>query len=227
MTKSAPSFRKPPRSKRAQFDRALKRLEAGIAAHAEEIDSTEAIDTAIEGGELLQATNLLKTVQDKFARERERVQQFVSEKLRTGHDPSLARCAEEHAVKRRDLEAALDLLGDVPDHTIRELLNRARTKAQSLKSAAGGGHTLRGESVVNELTNAILSVRVGNLIEGEAMVTFVGVVEENPSSIRASTRSGGAGQQEPESRPRPPCAASCARAATRLRPFSLSSRPRA
>src|SRR5262249_18365189 len=75
--------------KRAQFGRALKRLEAGIAAHPEEIDLyLEAIDTAIEGGELPQATNLLKTVQDKFARERERVQQFVREKLRTVHDPS-------------------------------------------------------------------------------------------------------------------------------------------
>ena len=163
--------------KRAQFDRALKRLEGGIAAHPEEIDLyLEAIDTAIEGGELIQATNLLKTVQDKFARERERVQQFVRDKLRTVHDPSLARCAVEHAVKRRDLEAALDLLTDVPDHTIRELLNRARTKAQTLKSAAAG--PLRGESVVNELTNAILSVRVGNL--KEAMATFVGVVEEKP-----------------------------------------------
>jgi tetratricopeptide (TPR) repeat protein len=165
--------------KRAQFDRALKRLEAGIAAHPEEIDLyLEAIDTAIEGGELLPATNLLKTMQDKFARERDRVQQFVREKLQTVHDPSLARCAVEHAVKRRDLEGALDLLTSVPDHTIRELLNRARTKAQSLKSAAGGGYALRGETVVNEITNAILSVRLGNL--KEAMAAFVTVVEEKP-----------------------------------------------
>jgi len=165
--------------KRAQFDRALKRLEQGIAAFPEELDLyLEAIDTAIEGGELLQATSLLKTVQDKFTKERERVQQFVREKLQTVHDPSLARCAVEHAVKRRDLEAALDLLTDVPDHTIRELLNRARTKAQSLKSASHGGHTLRGETVVNELANAVLSVRLGNL--KEAMATFVKVVEEKP-----------------------------------------------
>jgi tetratricopeptide (TPR) repeat protein len=165
--------------KRAQFDRALKRLEGGIAAHPEEIDLyLEAIDTAIEGGELLQATNHLKTVQHKFAKERERVQQFVREKLRTVHDPSLARCAVEDAVKRRDLEGALELLGDVPDHTIRELLNRARTKAQSLRSAAGGNPALRGENVVNELTNAILSLRFGNL--KDAMATFASVVEEKP-----------------------------------------------
>ncbi len=170
--------------KRAQFGRALKRLEQGIAAHAEELDLyLEAIDTAIEGGELLAATNHLKTVQDKFARERERVQRFVREKLRTVHDPSLARCAVEHAVKRRELEAALELLADVPDHTIRELLNRARTKAQSLKSAAGSGYALRGENVVNELTNAILSVRLGNI--KEAMATFVALVEEKPVEHKA------------------------------------------
>jgi tetratricopeptide (TPR) repeat protein len=165
--------------KRAQFGRAQKRLEQGIAAHPEELDLyLEAIDTAIEGGELLAATNHLKTVQEKFARERERVQQFVREKLRTVHDPSLARCAVEHAVKRRDLEVALELLADVPDHTIRELLNRARAKAQSLKSAAGSGYALRGENVVNELTNAILSIRLGNL--KEAMAAFVTLVEEKP-----------------------------------------------
>jgi tetratricopeptide (TPR) repeat protein len=165
--------------KRAQFERALKRLEGGIAAHPDEIDLyLEAIDTAIEGGELLQAANLLRTVQDKFTKERERVQQFVREKLQTVHDPSLARCAVEHAVKRRELEAALDLLADVPDHTIRELLNRARTKAQSLKSATGGGQALRGETVVNELSNAILSLRLGNI--KEAMASFTGIVEEKP-----------------------------------------------
>lgn len=170
--------------KRAQFDRALKRLEQGIAAHPDVLDLyLEAIDTAIEGGELLAATNHLKTVQDKFSKERERVQQFVREKLRTVHDPSLARCAVEHAVKRRDLEAALELLADVPDHTIRELLNRARTKAQSLKSAAGGGYALRGENVVNELTNAILSVRLGNI--KEAMASFVSLVEEKPVEHKA------------------------------------------
>ena len=170
--------------KRAQFDRAQKRLEQGIAAHPEVLDLyLEAIDTAIEGGELLAATNHLKTVQEKFAKERERVQQFVREKLRTVHDPSLARCAVEHAVKRRDLEAALELLADVPDHTIRELLNRARTKAQTLKSAAGGGYALRGENVVNELTNAILSVRLGNI--KEAMASFVSLVQEKPVEHKA------------------------------------------
>jgi len=165
--------------KRAQFGRALKRLEQGIAASPDELDLyLEAIDTAIEGGELLAATNHLKTVQDKFTRERDRVLEFVRDRLRTVHDPTLARCVVEHAVKRRDLESALELLKDVPDHTIRELLNRARNKAQSLKSASHSGHTVRGETVGNELTNAVLSLRLGNL--KEAMETFISVVEDKP-----------------------------------------------
>ena len=165
--------------KRAQFERALKRLEQGIASHPDELELyLEAIDTALEGGELISATNLLKTVQDKFTRDRDRVLQFVREKLHTVHDASLARCVVDHAVKRRDLEGAMSLLENVPDHTIRELLNRARTKAQSLKSATHGGMTVRGEAVSNEIANAILSVRLGNL--KEAMAMFVTVVEEKP-----------------------------------------------
>ncbi|HET6349152.1 MAG TPA: hypothetical protein VFH88_08720 [Candidatus Krumholzibacteria bacterium] len=165
--------------KRSQFPRALKRLEQGIASHPDELDLyLEAVDTAIDGGELLQATNLLKTTQDKFVRERERVQQFVSDKLQTVHDPSLARCVVEHAVKRRDLEGALALLENVPDHIVRDLQNRTRTKAQSLKSASHGGYTLRGETVSNEITNAVLSVRLGNL--KEAVITIVNVLAEKP-----------------------------------------------
>lgn len=165
--------------KRAQFGRALKRLEQGIAANPDELDLyLEAIDTAIEGGELLAATNHLKTVQEKFTRERDRVLEFVRDRLRTVHDPTLARCVVEHAVKRRDLDSALELLTDVPDHTIRELLNRARNKAQSLKSASHSGHTVRGDTVSNELTNAVLSLRLGNL--KDAMETFVKVVEDKP-----------------------------------------------
>ncbi|HEX6791807.1 MAG TPA: hypothetical protein VF247_10900 [Candidatus Krumholzibacteria bacterium] len=170
--------------KRAQFDKALKRLEQGIAAHPDELDLyLEAIDVALDGGELMPATNLLKTVQDKFTRDRDRVLEFVRNKVETNHDPALARCVVEHAVKRRDLDGALALLEKVPDHTVRELLNRARTKAQTLKSASHGGYTVRGEAVSNEITNAVLSVRLGNL--KEAMATLVSVVEERPVEHKA------------------------------------------
>jgi tetratricopeptide (TPR) repeat protein len=170
--------------KRAQFDRALKRLEQGIAAHPDELELyLEAIDVALDGGEMLPATNLLKTVQEKFTRERERVLGFVREKLERVHDASLARCVIEHAVKRRDLESALTLLDTVPDHTVRDLVNRTKNKAQSLKSASRGGYTVGGESLTNEIVNAMLSVRLGGL--RDAMTILVRVVEEKPAEYKA------------------------------------------
>ena len=165
--------------KRGQFPRAIKRLEQAIAAFPDELDLyLEAVDACLEGGEVMQATAFLKTAQEKFTRDRDRMLQFVREKLQTVHDPSLARFAVEHAVKRRDLEAAMALLDDVPDHTVRDLFNRAKTKMQSLKSATHGGYTLRGEMVSNELTNALLSVRLGNM--KEAMATLVKIIEDKP-----------------------------------------------
>ena len=165
--------------KRGQFDRAIKRLEQTIASFPDELELyLEAVDACIEGGELMQATNFLKSAQDKFAREKDRVTQFVREKLQTVHDPSLARGVVEHAVKRRDLEIALALLDEVPDHTVRDLLNRAKNKNQSLKSASHGGYTLRGEMITNELTNALLSIRIGNL--KEATATMVKILEDKP-----------------------------------------------
>jgi len=169
--------------KRGLFSKAVKRLEQAIAMFPDELDLyLEVIDACIEGGELIPATNFLKTAQDKFSRERERMTQFVREKLKSVHDPSLARCIIEHAVKRRDLEEAMDLMAEVPDHTIRDLLNRAKTKMQSLKSASHGGHTLRGETVTNELTNALLSLRLGNL--KEATTTLVKIIEDKPVEHR-------------------------------------------
>jgi tetratricopeptide (TPR) repeat protein len=165
--------------KRGQFPKAIKRLEQAIEAFPDELDLyVEAIDVCIDGGELLQATNFLKTAQEKFTRERERLSGFIREKLQAVHDPSLARCVVEHAVKRRDLEAAFGHLGDVPDHIVRELLNRSKTKKQSLKSASHGGYSLRGEQMTNELTSALLAARLGQM--KEAMETFVQVLEEKP-----------------------------------------------
>jgi tetratricopeptide (TPR) repeat protein len=165
--------------KRGQFAKAVKRLEQAIEMFPDELDLyLEAIDNCLDGGEVLQATNFLKTVQEKFTRDRDRVSQFVREKLQAVHDPSLARSVVEHAVKRRDLEAAIAFLEDVPDHTVRDLFSRAKTKMQSLKSATHGGYALRGEMVTNELTNALLSVRLGNM--KEAMATLVKILEDKP-----------------------------------------------
>ena len=165
--------------KHAQFPKAIKRLEQAVAAFPDELDLLiELIDVCLDAGEIMQATRHLKTAQDKFTKEKDRVNQFVRDKLQAIHDPSLARCVVEHAVKRRDMEAALVHLMDVPEHVVRELLNRSKTKKQSLKSASHGGYSLRGETVTNELLTALLAIRLGQM--KEAMETLVKVLTEKP-----------------------------------------------
>src|SRR5262245_8210332 len=132
--------------KRGHYDKAVKRLEQAIAQHPDELELyLDAVDACIEGGEVVQATTFLKTVQEKFAKDKDRVAEFVRDKLAAVHDPALARCVVENAVKRRDLESALQHLEQIPDHVARDMVARAKTKKQSLKSASHGGYSLRSE----------------------------------------------------------------------------------
>ncbi len=165
--------------KRGQHARAIKRLEQAILAFPDEIDlHLDAVDACLEGGEVAQATRFLKTVQDRFPRDRDRVAAFVRDKLAGVHDPAFARFVVENAIKLRDLVTALDHLTHIPDHAVRDLLTRTRTKKQSLKSASHSGHSLRGEMLTNEIMSALLSLRVGNL--KEAVTAIVQILDEKP-----------------------------------------------
>jgi predicted Zn-dependent protease len=165
--------------KRGQHAKAVKRLEQAIASFPEELDlHLDAVDACLEGGEVTRATQFLKTVQEKFTKDKDRIADFVREKLLAVHDPALARFVVENAIKLRDLVTAMDLLAQIPDHTVRDLLARTRTKKQSLKSASHGGYSLRGELVTNELMSALLSIRVGNMKEGIAAI--VQILDEKP-----------------------------------------------
>ncbi len=165
--------------KRGQHARAVKRLEQAIATFPDELDLyLDAVDACLEGGEVMQATQFLKTAHEKFVKDKDRLAIFVRDKLTLVHDPALARFAVENAVKLRNLETALDLLSLVPEHTTRDLLSRTKTKKQTLKSASHGGYTLRAELVTNDLMEALLSIRVGNL--KEAMTAIVQLLDEKP-----------------------------------------------
>jgi tetratricopeptide (TPR) repeat protein len=165
--------------KRGHFDKAVKRLEQAIAQFPDELDLyLDAVDACLEGGEVMQATNFLKTAQEKFVKDKDRVGQFVREKLFAVHDPALARYVIENAVKRRELDSALEHLGQVPDHVARDLLARTKTKKQSLKSANGGGYSLRSEIFTNDLLSALLSIRLGNVKDG--MAALVQILDEKP-----------------------------------------------
>jgi hypothetical protein len=84
----------------------------------------------------------------------------------------------ENAVKRRDLDAALEHLEQIPDHVARDLLARTKTKKQSLKSASHGGYSLRAEIFTNDLLSALLSIRLGSMKEG--MAAMVEIIDEKP-----------------------------------------------
>jgi hypothetical protein len=84
----------------------------------------------------------------------------------------------ENAVKRRDLEAALEHLEQIPDHVARDLLARTKTKKQSLKSASHGGYSLRAEIFTNDLLSALLSIRLASLKDG--MTALIEIIDEKP-----------------------------------------------
>lgn len=166
--------------KRGHFDKAVKRLEQAIVQFPDELDLyLDAVDACLEGGEVMQATNFLKTAQEKFLKDKDRVGQFVRDKLLAVHDPALARYVVENAVKRRDLDAALEHLEQIPDHVARDLLARTKTKKQSLKSASGGGYSLRSEMFTNDLLSALLLIRLASIKEG--MAALVQMIDEKPA----------------------------------------------
>ena len=169
--------------KRGHFDKAVKRLEQTIAQFPDELDLyLDAVDARLEGGEVMQATNFLKTAQEKFTKDKDRVAQFVRDKLIAVHDPALARYVVENAVKRRDLDSALEHLEQIPDHVARDLLARTKTKKQSLKSASHGGYSLRAEMFTNDLLSALLSIRLGSLKEG--MAALVEIIDEKAAESK-------------------------------------------
>jgi tetratricopeptide (TPR) repeat protein len=170
--------------KRGHFDKAIKRLEQAIVQSPDELDLyLDVVDACLEGGQVAQATTFLKTAQDKFPRERDRVAQFVRDKLLAVHDPALARFVVENAVKRRELMPALEHLEQIPDHVARDLLARTKTKRQSLRSASHGGYSLRSETLTAELFSALLMIRTDNLKDGTA--ALVGIVDEEPAELKS------------------------------------------
>jgi tetratricopeptide (TPR) repeat protein len=165
--------------KRGQHAKAIKRLEQAMSAFPDEIELVlDAVDICLESGEVTRGTLFLKTAQDKFPKEKDRLTAYLRDKLASVHDPALARFAVENAIKLRDLQTALDHLDRIPDHTVRDLLSRTRTKKQTLSSASRGGHSLRGELLNNELMTALLSLRLGNVKEGVG--ALVQILDEKP-----------------------------------------------
>jgi tetratricopeptide (TPR) repeat protein len=164
---------------RGNHDKALKKLQEAIRKFPSEPELyIEAAEVCFEGGESLGATQFLKKAHTRFADERDRIVEFARERASTSNDPVVGKFLLEQLVKRRELTAALECLNDLQDRAIRDLLQRSRTKRQSLTSATAGGYALKGEMITNALSEALLCLRLGRF--KEAVRTLLHLVEEKP-----------------------------------------------
>jgi tetratricopeptide (TPR) repeat protein len=164
---------------KGNYHKALNRLNEALTKHADEVELyLEAADVCLEGGESLQATQFLKKAFSKFSAEKDRIDAFAREKLGKLGDPVLGKFLLDQAIKRRDLESGCELLEDLQDRTIRELLQRARTKKQTLSSAERGGHALKSEMVLNVMGEALLCLRLGRM--KAAVQSFIELLDDKP-----------------------------------------------
>ena len=164
---------------KGHYQRALRRLTDALGKFPDEVELyLEAADVCLEGGESLQATQYLKKAQVRFRTEKDRLDSFANEKLAKLHDPVLGKFLVELFIKRRELTAAAEALEELQDRTIRELLQRTRTKKQTLNSAASGGHALKSEIMINSMSEALLCLRLGRM--KESVRSFLEILDEKP-----------------------------------------------
>jgi tetratricopeptide (TPR) repeat protein len=164
---------------KGNYQKALRRLTEALAKHPDEVELyLEAADVCLEGGESLQATQHLRKAHSKFGMHKDRVDTFCREKLRTLGDPVLGKYLLENAIRRRDPDWASEMLDDLQDRTIRELLQRSRTKKRTLKTEESGGHSLKSEIVLNVMSEALLCLRLGRI--KESMRSFLEILDDKP-----------------------------------------------
>jgi tetratricopeptide (TPR) repeat protein len=168
----------------SNFKKALSRLEEGIEKFPKEIRLyTEAIDVSMESGEPLKAIQFFKKAQQKFPDDGFELWTFTAEKVRTYNDPIVGRFLLEHAIRSGDLAAASSVLEGLTDHAVGELLERIRTKKQTVSGSVGTGFSAREDIVSYTLTEALLCLRLSRF--SEAMDGFVRALGENPGSSKA------------------------------------------
>ncbi|UCG50576.1 MAG: hypothetical protein JSW58_10230 [Candidatus Latescibacterota bacterium] len=165
--------------RRSNFKKALSRLDEGIDKYPNElILYTEAIDIAMETGESLKALQYVKTAQRRLPEDTFEILTFASEKVGTYNDPIVGKFLVEHAIKSEDLSAAHAVVENLKEHTADDLLQRIRTKKQTLATAFGGGLSVKNDLVNNAITEALLCLRLHRL--AEAMDGFVQVLDQKP-----------------------------------------------
>lgn len=172
--------------KKAQFPRALKRLEQAIEKFPDELDLyVEAADVALDAGESRQTTQFLKRALDRFPDERAQIQDFARGRINTTNDPVLARFVLDAAVKVRDLEEARHCLDQLNDHGVRDLLQRIRNKKETLHAVEAGGYQFRGALLGLGICELLISLRLDRF--KEAVTLACAILGEKPTEHVAFT----------------------------------------
>jgi len=168
----------------SNFKKALSRLEEGIEKFPREFSlHTEAIDVSMESGESLKAIQFFKRAQQTFSSDVFELWTFTAEKAKTYNDSIVGRFLLEQAIRGGDLAAAGSVLEGFTDHAANELLERIRTKKQTVSGSVGAGFSAREDIVSYTLTEALLCLRL--LRFSEAMDGFIRALDESPNSSKA------------------------------------------
>lgn len=164
---------------RGDLKRALDQLSAGIDSYPREIQLyKEGIDLGLEAAESRRATQFFKKAWKTLPSDRKELWSTVLEKVRLYNDPVLAQSMLDAAVGERDFDGAEDALAALKDHTAIELLERTRTKQQTLRSAMGGDSTLASQMTNSAVAEAMLCLRAGR--QNDAAHTLLRVLERAP-----------------------------------------------
>jgi len=167
--------------RRSHFKKALARVEEGVEKFPKELDLyTQAVDLAMEAGESLKAIQFFKKCQRELPDQSFELWTFTAEKISTYSDPIVGRFLMENAVKNSDLSAAHAILRALSDDSAGELLERIRTKKQTV--ASGPSASVADEVVSYALSEALIHLRLGHF--PQAMEGFVQLIERYPARCR-------------------------------------------
>jgi hypothetical protein len=149
---------------RGGHSKALRRITAAIEEYPLEIDLyKEAIGLGLDAGEPLQTVKYFKKALGRFTADRDALYEFATALEEKTCDPVFGKYLLEQYIKNKNLPAAYTAVQALNEHVLADLLQRTRKKREALSSALRGGHDLDGEIAINETSEAILHLALGDI----------------------------------------------------------------
>jgi thioredoxin-like negative regulator of GroEL len=151
---------------RGNYSKALNRTTAAIEEYPQELELyKEAIGLGLEAGEPLQTIKYFKKALIRFASEKNELYEFATVLEKRTCDPVFGKYLLEQSIKNKNLQEGFRIVQTIHKHTLEDLLLRTRKKRDTLSSALRGGHNLDDELAINEVSEAILTLALGNIRE--------------------------------------------------------------